>query len=121
MYDLSDFIDSHPGGEAVLLMEDVAGQDATETFFGLHSIEVLMRPGVKNLIIGKVQDEEPKVHVRIGRKKYMSNTHSTHSPATSQRYPMRSLHGLWRTSIRLTTQSRTIAFDVRCVCSLKSM
>lgn len=68
MYDLSDFIDSHPGGEAVLLMEDVAGQDATETFFGLHSIEVLMRPGVKNLIIGKVQDEEPKVHVRIGRK-----------------------------------------------------
>ena len=49
MYDLSEFIDAHPGGQAVLLMDDVAGKDATETFFGLHSIEVLMRRGVKNL------------------------------------------------------------------------
>lgn len=32
VYDLSDFIDAHPGGEAVLLMDDIAGQDATETF-----------------------------------------------------------------------------------------
>lgn len=32
VYDLTDFLDSHPGGEAVLLMEDIAGQDATETF-----------------------------------------------------------------------------------------
>ena len=54
MYDLSEFIDVHPGGQAVLLMGDVAGQDATESFFGLHSIEVLMRQGVKNLIIGTV-------------------------------------------------------------------
>jgi len=51
----------------VLLMGDVAGQDATESFFGLHSIEVLMRQGVKNLIIGKVEGEEPKVHVRISK------------------------------------------------------
>ena len=65
MYDLSEFIDVHPGGQAVLLMGDVAGQDATESFFGLHSIEVLMRQGVKNLIIGTVEGEEPKVHVRI--------------------------------------------------------
>lgn len=48
-------------------MDDVAGKDATETFFGLHSIEVLMRRGVKNLIIGKVEGEEPKVHVRISK------------------------------------------------------
>ena len=67
MYDLSEFIDVHPGGQAVLLMGDVAGQDATETFFGLHSIEVLMRQVVKNLIIGKVEGEEPKVHVRISK------------------------------------------------------
>lgn len=67
MYDLSGFIDAHPGGQAVLLMDDVAGKDATETFFGLHSIEVLMRRGVKNLIIGKAEGEEPKVHVRISK------------------------------------------------------
>ena len=33
VYDLTDFIDEHPGGESVLL--DVAGQDASEDF---HSI-----------------------------------------------------------------------------------
>ena len=32
VYDLTDFLDMHPGGEAVLLMEDIAGQDATATF-----------------------------------------------------------------------------------------
>ena len=37
MYDLSDFIDAHPGGEAVLLMDDIAGQDVTETFLYVHA------------------------------------------------------------------------------------
>lgn len=32
VYDLSDFVDAHPGGMAVLLSEEIAGQDATETF-----------------------------------------------------------------------------------------
>ncbi|CCU97476.1 unnamed protein product [Malassezia sympodialis ATCC 42132] len=62
VYDLSDFIDAHPGGEAVLLMDDVAGQDATETFFGLHAMEVLMKPMAQKMIIGQVEGEEAKVH-----------------------------------------------------------
>jgi cytochrome b involved in lipid metabolism len=30
----TDFIDSHPGGEGVLI--EVAGKDATAEFYGLH-------------------------------------------------------------------------------------
>lgn len=32
IYDLSKFAAMHPGGESVLLDEEVAGQDATEVF-----------------------------------------------------------------------------------------
>lgn len=35
VYDVSDFLDAHPGGEAVL--RQVAGQDAGDAFFNLHS------------------------------------------------------------------------------------
>lgn len=31
VYDVTDFLDAHPGGEAVL--KQVAGQDATEAFY----------------------------------------------------------------------------------------
>lgn len=61
VYDLSDFIDAHPGGEAVLLSDDVAGQDVTETFFGLHPIEVLTRPQHKDMIIGRVQGQDSEI------------------------------------------------------------
>jgi len=32
VYDVSEFMEMHPGGEAVFMMEDVAGKDATEHF-----------------------------------------------------------------------------------------
>lgn len=45
VYDLSSFVDMHPGGASVLLDPNVAGKDATEAFFGLHRSEVLKKYG----------------------------------------------------------------------------
>lgn len=39
VYDLTDFLDAHPGGSVVL--QQVAGQDATQAFYNLHRHEVL--------------------------------------------------------------------------------
>ncbi|PQE27500.1 acyl- dehydrogenase protein [Rutstroemia sp. NJR-2017a BVV2] len=38
VYDVTDFISAHPGGEAVL--KQVGGSDATEAFYNLHRHEV---------------------------------------------------------------------------------
>ncbi|GAA6000530.1 hypothetical protein JCM10207_008056 [Rhodosporidiobolus poonsookiae] len=57
VYDLSRFVDLHPGGAHVLLQ--VAGQDATEAFFGMHRAEVLNKYG--RYIIGTVQGQKPRV------------------------------------------------------------
>lgn len=38
VYDVSDFLDAHPGGEAVL--RQAAGTDATTDFYNLHRHEV---------------------------------------------------------------------------------
>lgn len=37
---------------------DLAGRDATDTFFGLHRHEVLLRPQYARLQIGSIQGEE---------------------------------------------------------------
>ncbi|KAJ7227115.1 peroxisomal acyl-CoA-dehydrogenase [Mycena pura] len=58
VYDLSRFSDMHPGGLSVLLDEEVAGQDATEAFYGLHRAEVLERPQYKRLQIGVIAGEQ---------------------------------------------------------------
>ncbi|KXN91720.1 2-methylacyl-CoA dehydrogenase, mitochondrial [Leucoagaricus sp. SymC.cos] len=52
VYDLSRFAKMHPGGLAVLLDSEVAGQDATEAFFSLHRYEVLQKPQYSRLTIG---------------------------------------------------------------------
>ncbi|KAH9994801.1 acyl-CoA dehydrogenase/oxidase [Russula vinacea] len=39
VYDLTRFKNLHPGGAAVLLDDDIAGQDATDAFYGLHRHE----------------------------------------------------------------------------------
>ncbi|THV03201.1 acyl-CoA dehydrogenase NM domain-like protein [Dendrothele bispora CBS 962.96] len=57
VYDLSRFKELHPGGIAALLDEEVAGQDATEAFFGLHRMEVLEKPQYKRLHIGVIEGE----------------------------------------------------------------
>ncbi|KAF8320761.1 acyl-CoA dehydrogenase NM domain-like protein [Clavulina sp. PMI_390] len=60
VYDLSKFADLHPGGKAVLLEDDIRGQDVTDTFYSLHKGEVLLRPQYKRLQIGVVPGEEER-------------------------------------------------------------
>ncbi|KAI9727207.1 MAG: hypothetical protein M1834_008467 [Cirrosporium novae-zelandiae] len=58
VYDLTDFIDAHPGGSIVLAQ--VAGQDATTVFYNLHRQEVLEK--YKNsLCLGVLGGEAPEV------------------------------------------------------------
>ncbi|KAF9496768.1 acyl-CoA dehydrogenase NM domain-like protein [Pleurotus eryngii] len=69
VYDLSRFGAMHPGGFAVLLDDEVAGQDATDTFFSLHRHEVLLRPQYARLQIGVVPGETEQIKPRaIGAK-----------------------------------------------------
>lgn len=51
----------HPGGESVFYDEEVAGQECTEVFYGLHTHDILLKPQYKRLIIGKIEGEEPIV------------------------------------------------------------
>ncbi|KAF2758211.1 acyl-CoA dehydrogenase NM domain-like protein [Pseudovirgaria hyperparasitica] len=57
VYDLTDFVDAHPGGNIVL--EQVAGQDATDAFYNLHKHEVLTK--YSSLCIGTLQNEAAEV------------------------------------------------------------
>jgi len=61
VYDVSDFLDEHPGGEEVLL--DVAGQDATEAFEDVgHSDEAreILREHKIGVVEKKPGDAAPK-------------------------------------------------------------
>ncbi|KAF1813265.1 acyl-CoA dehydrogenase family protein [Eremomyces bilateralis CBS 781.70] len=57
VYDLTDFVDAHPGGNVVL--EQIAGTDATDAFYNLHRQEVLAK--YRDLCIGTVEGETPEV------------------------------------------------------------
>ena len=57
VYDVTDFLDAHPGGSVVL--QQVAGQDATQAFYNLHRHEVLQK--YSNLCIGTIEGEKPEV------------------------------------------------------------
>ena len=57
VYDLTDFVDAHPGGSVVL--QQVAGQDATSAFYNLHRNEVLQK--YDSLCIGTLDGEKPEV------------------------------------------------------------
>ncbi|KAK7754860.1 hypothetical protein SLS62_003174 [Diatrype stigma] len=57
VYDATEFVDAHPGGESVL--RQVGGQDATTDFYNLHRHEVLQK--YANLCIGTVEGETPAV------------------------------------------------------------
>ncbi|KAI5286723.1 hypothetical protein KEM52_001883 [Ascosphaera acerosa] len=57
VYDLSDFVDAHPGGNVVL--RQVAGKDVTVDFYNLHRQEVLEK--YADLCIGVVAGEKPEV------------------------------------------------------------
>jgi len=57
VYDLTDFLDAHPGGNVVL--QQIAGTDATGAFYNLHRHEVLQK--YSSLKIGTIKGEKPKV------------------------------------------------------------
>jgi hypothetical protein len=57
VYDLTEFVDAHPGGESVL--RQVAGQDATTAFYNLHRHEVLSK--YSDLAVGVIRGEKPQV------------------------------------------------------------
>ncbi|KAG1733647.1 acyl-CoA dehydrogenase/oxidase [Suillus paluster] len=65
VYNLSRFKDLHPGGISVLTDGEIAGQDATEAFYGLHRHEILERPQYQRLQIGTLQGEQPVIYSRI--------------------------------------------------------
>ncbi|TFK56206.1 acyl-CoA dehydrogenase NM domain-like protein [Heliocybe sulcata] len=58
VYDVSRFANLHPGGTSVFYVPSVAGQDATQVFFGLHRHEVLLRPQYARLQIGTISGQE---------------------------------------------------------------
>ncbi|BFZ57591.1 hypothetical protein PYCC9005_004643 [Savitreella phatthalungensis] len=60
VYDVTDFLDAHPGGAAALLNANVAGKDATEQFYNLHRHAVLQK--YSHLQIGQIEGQTPKVH-----------------------------------------------------------
>lgn len=61
VYDLSDFVDGHPGGNVVLAQ--VAGQDATKAFYNLHRQEVLDKYE-SSFRIGTIKGEKPEIIVQ---------------------------------------------------------
>jgi cytochrome b involved in lipid metabolism len=65
VYDLSRFANLHPGGRAVLLTANVAGHDATESFYGLHRHEILERPQYARLQIGVLKGEKSVITGRV--------------------------------------------------------
>jgi len=59
VYDLTDFVDAHPGGSIVL--EQVAGTDATTAFYNLHKQEVLEK--YDELCLGTLEGEKSEAIV----------------------------------------------------------
>ncbi|KGO56442.1 Alpha-hydroxy acid dehydrogenase, FMN-dependent [Penicillium expansum] len=62
VYDVTDFLDSHPGGAAVILR--CAGKDATEDFDSVHSLELLSEALPETALQGYVDPAE------LGEPKY---------------------------------------------------
>ncbi|KAF8149866.1 peroxisomal acyl-CoA-dehydrogenase [Crassisporium funariophilum] len=65
VFDVSKFKDLHPGGASVLLDEEIAGQDATEAFYGLHKHEIIIKPQYIRLQIGVIEGEQSVIHGRV--------------------------------------------------------
>ncbi|KAK5074158.1 hypothetical protein LTS08_005116 [Lithohypha guttulata] len=57
VYDLTDFLEAHPGGNVVL--QQYAGKDSTTAFYNLHRHEVLQK--YADLCIGLIEGEKSEV------------------------------------------------------------
>ena len=65
VYDLTKFLDEHPGGEEILV--EHAGQDSTEPFEDVgHSTDA--RDMMKEYCIGELREEDKKGNVDTGPK-----------------------------------------------------
>jgi hypothetical protein len=81
---VSRFKDLHPGGASVFfepgigalaslcrlcylhqLLCSIAGQDATEAFYGLHRHDVITKPQYARLQIGAIASEKSVIHSKI--------------------------------------------------------
>lgn len=60
VYDLTRFVDLHPGGAFPLL--EVAGKDATDAFYGLHRQDVLRK--YDRYKIGTIAGFRPQIEMR---------------------------------------------------------
>ncbi|PIL36630.1 hypothetical protein GSI_00319 [Ganoderma sinense ZZ0214-1] len=65
VYDVSKFVNLHPGGAGVLLTKTVAGKDATDAFFGLHRHEVLLRPQYARLQVGTIAGQKEYIKAAV--------------------------------------------------------
>jgi L-lactate dehydrogenase (cytochrome) len=77
VYDVTDFIDSHPGGPALVLK--YGGKDATEAFEPIHASDTLQRYLSESQRLGIVEDEIPSP-----RKEGTSEAQSSSSNADDQ-------------------------------------
>lgn len=76
VYDITKFLDEHPGGEEVLIEQ--AGCNATENFEDVgHSTDA--RVMMRDYYIGEVCDEDKKHTKDTGPKKWASNESSQSS------------------------------------------
>jgi cytochrome b involved in lipid metabolism len=77
VYNVSKFVDEHPGGEEVML--DVAGKDATTEFIDVgHSEEA--EEILEKLLIGQTDEKEvPVVHVENKRPVIKGDDDSSNS------------------------------------------
>lgn len=82
MYDVTRFKDLHPGGASIFLEDDVrecflylyprarshccdaVGKDVTDTFYGLHRHEVLLKPQYARLQVGTIKGESSQINAR---------------------------------------------------------
>ncbi|PPQ67496.1 hypothetical protein CVT25_006037 [Psilocybe cyanescens] len=65
VYDLTKFKNMHPGGASVILDDEIAGQDATEAFYGLHRHEVILKPQYARLQVGVVEGEQSVITGKV--------------------------------------------------------
>jgi predicted heme/steroid binding protein len=90
----------HPGGLPPLL--EVAGTDATETFFGLHRTEVLQRPQFAKLKIGVLEGSPAALAAEDGTEEVVLAETSV---------PYGESLGFWRKSSPYYTQSHDVFRD----------
>ncbi|RJE23437.1 Cytochrome b2 [Aspergillus sclerotialis] len=87
VYDVTDFLASHPGGETVILR--CAGGDATNDYDSVHSPEMLAEALPKSALRGYIDPEELNANEESGKTATKTPTPKTNGPPplSRQRLP----------------------------------